>query len=105
MYSGYQRGMCDPYMESTAVNSNIVTSKKSILDYLGYFAGTQDLEVVSEFDTVRARHICRGYKKEIVLLNKDIIPVPTSNGNICVEVFFCPRCRKLLVNSQSLEFY
>lgn len=79
-------------------------TKKDILSYLQNYSGAIEMEQVSEFDTVKTRHICKGYK-EIVLLDKQIIQVPTSNGFVGVEVFFCPRCRKLLINSQSLEVY
>lgn len=100
-YNGYGYG----YGYNDMGRSNgIAVSKTQILDYLRNFAGTPNVEVVSDFDTQQARHICEG-TKEIVLLNKDVIPVPTSNGSLGVEVFFCPRCRKLLVNSGSLEVY
>lgn len=78
------------------------TTKKDILEYVKNFACPSEVEQVSEFDTIKTRHICRGFK-EIVLLDKQSIQVPTSNGAVNVEVFFCPRCRKLLINSQSLE--
>lgn len=80
------------------------TTKKDILNYLQNMIQPSDSEQVVEFDTVKTRHICQGYK-EIVLLDKQIVQVPTTNGIICVEVFFCPRCRKLLINSQSLDVY
>ena len=80
------------------------TTKKDILTYVQNYARPSEVEQVESFDTVKTRHICRGFK-EIVLLDKQVIQVPTTNGYIGVEVFFCPRCRKLLINSQSLEVY
>lgn len=80
------------------------TTKKDILAYLQNYTCASEVEQVVSFDTPRARHICRGCK-EIVLLDKQVIPVATSSGGIGVEVFFCVRCRKLLINSQSLEVY
>lgn len=79
-------------------------TKKDILNYVKNFVCPSEVETVSEFDTVRTRHICRGVK-DIVLLAKQVIQVPTTSGVIGVEVFFCPRCRKLLINSQTLELY
>lgn len=78
------------------------TTKKDILTYIQNYVRPSEVEQVAEFDTIKTRHICRGFK-EIVLLDKQTVQVPTSSGVVGVEVFFCPRCRKLLINSQSLE--
>ena len=119
MYEGYvqniPRNMGVPYnvvppqmgvMQNPAMygQRQRATTKKDILTYLQNMIQPRDVEQVVEFDTVKTRHICEGYK-EIVLLDKQIVQVPTTNGIICVEVFFCPRCRKLLINSQSLDVY
>lgn len=101
MNTGHIGAYQDPIM--SGYRQKAVT-KKDILYYLQNMMQPREVEQVVEFDTGRTRHICTGYK-EIVLLDKQIIQVPTGNGVVCVEVFFCPRCRKLLVNSQSLEVY
>lgn len=89
-------------MYSQPMQHQRATTKKDILSYIQNFACPSEVEQVAEFDTIKTRHICRGFK-EIVLLDKQTIQVPTTSGVIGVEVFFCPRCRKLLINSQSLE--
>lgn len=91
-------------------NPNMVLSyggrsvtKKDIITYLRRAFMSNEYETVSDFETQRTRHICKGQKK-IVLLEKQLVGVPispTSTANI--EVFFCQNCRKLLINSQSLE--
>ena len=95
IFSG-QMGMCQQQGYQRA------TTKKDILGYIQSYICPSEMEQVTEFDTKRTRHICKGIKG-IVLLDKQVIQVPANSGFVCVEVFFCPRCRKLLVNSQSLE--
>ena len=88
-----------------AANENyggISPTKQSIKNYLAMYFNCSDMELVEGFDTLRTRHICQG-SNQIVLLNKFCIPVPTSRGMIAVETFFCQRCRKLIVNKESLE--
>lgn len=80
----------------------ISSTKRSITDYLILYSGCSDIETVDYFDTVRTRHICNGIK-QIVLLDQTIIPVPTNKGVINVGVFFCNRCRKLIVDKSSME--
>ena len=82
----------------------ISPTKKSIQDYVCLTTGCSSYEVVEEFETSMTRHICPG-SKVIKLLNKAVIPVPTSRGMINVEVFFCPMCKKLIINKASMEVY
>lgn len=82
--------------------NGVSPTKKSIKDYLCLSSGCTDAVLVDEFETMRARHICRG-SCFIQLLDKQIVPVPTSQGVVNVEVFFCPRCGKLIINNSSLE--
>lgn len=82
----------------------ISPTKQSIKDYVCLMANCSSVDMVDEFDTLKARHICQG-SKVISLLSKDFIPVPTTKGMINVEVFFCPMCRKLIINKASMEVY
>lgn len=77
-------------------------TKKSIKDYLCLYSGCTDVVLIDDFETVRARHICKG-SCFIQLLDKQVVPVPTSQGIVNVEVFFCSRCGKLIINNSSLE--
>lgn len=98
----YYNGMGIPV--NGGYRSSGAVTKKDILAYLQGMLCPSECETVGSFDTRRTRHICNGIK-EIVLLDVQSVPVPTPRGVISVEVFFCPRCRKLLINSQSLEVY
>ena len=80
----------------------ISPTKQSIKNYLMMYSGCNEMEVAESFDTIRTRHICLG-SKEIIILDKTFVPVPTNRGIINVEVFFCPRCRKLIINNESME--
>lgn len=79
----------------------ISPTQQSIKDYVCLASGCNSVEVVDEFETLRARHICQGTKL-IQVLNKTFIPVPTTKGMVNVEVFFCPVCRKLIINKSSM---
>ena len=115
MIEGQQPGMGNPYgmpgmqqgmgLQGMEMQGRNHTTKREILEYIKMFAGTQDLEQVDSFETLRARHICAG-TNIIKILDKNVIEVPLNQGgSILVETFFCPMCRKILVNKQSLEFY
>lgn len=99
-----QQGMCPQQgvYQQRPIQHQRATTKKDILSYIQNLVCPSEVEQISEFDTIKTRHICKGFK-EIVLLDKQVVNVPTSSGSVGVEVFFCPRCRKLLINSQSLE--
>lgn len=78
-------------------------TKKDLLRYITWYSGCSEYEVVSDFDSQKARHICKG-KKSISLLDKQMIGIPINvNSTVWVEIFYCPYCRKLLINGQSLE--
>lgn len=77
------------------------TKKKDVINYLQYQSNASVIEQVDEFETANARHICSG-TKEIKILPKGVVNVPTTEGNIAVEYFLCPYCRLLLVNKGSL---
>ena len=76
-------------------------SRKAIMDFLGYMFGASSVVMVDsdegEFKGV-ARHVCFD-GKGIMLLNKRVINV---DYGINAEVFFCDRCRKLIVCKDSI---
>ena len=78
------------------------TTRKDVLAYLQQMSGASEIVQVNEFETMRTRHICKG-SKQIILLDKGIVQVPTSNGILNVEYFLCPKCKKLILNKSSLE--
>lgn len=73
------------------------TKKKDVLAYLQYLSNATCIEQVDEFETPNARHICQG-TKDIKILPKGVVNVPTTEGNLPVEYFLCQSCRLLLVN-------
>lgn len=83
-------------------NMGISPTKQSIKDYVCLSTNCTSVEMVDEFETVRARHICLG-TRVIKLLDKIYVPVPTTKGMLNVEVFLCPICRKLIINKSSME--
>lgn len=80
----------------------ISPTKQSIRDYIRLFTNCSHDEMVDEFSTLRTRHICSG-SKNIIVLDKSVIPVLTTKGMVNVEVFLCPKCRKLLLSKESME--
>lgn len=80
----------------------ISPTQKSMKDYICLSTNCSSVEMVDEFDTLRTRHICPN-QKYINLLDKSYVPVPTSKGMVNVEIFFCPICRKLIINKSSME--
>ena len=94
-------------MYDSAMNnmmSGIAPTQQSIKDYICLSTNCTSVEMISEFYTMKARHICPN-SHMIVLLEKSFIPVPTSKGIVNVEIFLCPRCGKLMINKTSLEVY
>lgn len=81
----------------------ISPTKKSIQEYISLYSNCSDMELVECFDTLRTRHICKGIK-QIVILDQSTIPVQTTKGLINVSVFFCGRCRKIIIDKSSMEF-
>lgn len=80
-------------------------TKRDIIEILRYNYGASDVVQVDDFDSERARHVCQG-GTQILLLDKTVQPMQVSDfETIQVEVFFCPQCRKLIVNKSSLDFY
>jgi hypothetical protein len=82
----------------------ISPTKQSIKNYLCMASNCMTAESVGEFDTLKARHICKG-SNMIVLLDKAIIPVPTTRGMINAEVFYCLNCGKLIINDSSITVF
>ena len=80
----------------------ISPTKQSIKNYIAMYSNCSDIEMVDSFETLKARHVCPGTNM-VILLDKMYIPVPTSRGMVNVETFFCQRCRKLIVNKESME--
>ena len=78
------------------------TTRKDIMLYLQRESGCMDIQLVDDFESSVARHICRGVKG-IKVLQKYVVNVPTSEGYLAVEYFICPSCRRLIVNKSCLE--
>lgn len=82
-------------------------TRASVTEWLRQYFNPRELIVVDAFETEKARHICPGTKK-IVLLDKNVCSVPIMeegmDSRVDVEVFWCPLCAELIVNKQSLEF-
>lgn len=74
---------------------------KSIKDYICLYTNCSTVDVVDEFDTLKTRHICPN-SNVIVLLDKMTVPVPTVKGIVNAEIFFCPVCRKTIINKSSI---
>lgn len=77
-------------------------TKKDLENYIAGSLGASEVIKVDDFETLRTRHICKG-TTNIQILEKRIFNVPTDYGMIGVETIFCPCCRKLLINKESLE--
>lgn len=82
----------------------ISPTKQAIKDYISLAMGSNLIEVVDEFDTLRTRHICLG-NNVISILEQRIIPVPTTKGMINVSIFYCGCCGKVIINKSSMEVY
>lgn len=97
-YEGY-----DPYggygMEPPRYHK---TTRKDIMMYLQQWSGCSDIQLVDDFESPVARHVCRGVKG-IKVLQKYVVNVPTSEGYLSVEYFICQACRRLIVNKSCLE--
>lgn len=79
-------------------------TKKFIVEILTNMYNAQEVVQVDDFDSLRQRHICAG-TKVITLLDKITVPVETNEGIVYAEVFFCPRCGKLIINKSSIEIF
>lgn len=79
-----------------------VVTQKMIVDYIGITLNAMELAKADEFSHPNTRHISPG-TKEIKILQKQMFTVPTINGDYVVEIFWCPNCGKLIVNSNSLQ--
>ena len=78
-------------------------TKKEIMDCLIASTGANEVIKVDEFETLQTRHICQGTHC-IQVLQKSIFPVQMAGGTLGVEYFFCPNCRKLIVNKSSMDY-
>lgn len=86
------------------MQSTIPHTKKAIAEYIiaTYLGGyCSEVVWVDEFETLKARHVCRG-TPGVKLLDRNMVTVPTRAGNISIEAYFCPTCRKLLLGSHCL---
>ena len=77
-------------------------NRRSIVDYINFCLQASECVSADEFEVARTRHICKG-TKQIILLDKEVVPVYTDRGIVNVEVFFCPRCRKLIINNSCFD--
>lgn len=77
-------------------------SRKEIVDYICAMLGTGNVVLLDEFETDKARHICRG-GKDIVIMSREYMDVALPDGNyITAEYYLCRSCGKLLLNKNSL---
>lgn len=79
-------------------------TKKAISEFIvSYYLRGMCSEVVwvDSFESFRTRHICNG-SNIVTMLDKQVVTVPTNQGNIPVESIFCPNCRKLILNGASI---
>lgn len=78
-------------------------TKQDLVNYIVQNLGASDVVKCDEFETPKTRHICPG-TKQILILNQDVFNVPTPQGLVPVGVFFCPNCRKLWIDKNTLDF-
>lgn len=77
-------------------------TKKMLLDFMIANLGAQEVVQVDEFETLLTRHICMG-STVIQLLQTTTYTIPTVNGPVTAQIVWCPNCRKLIVNRNSLD--
>ena len=90
--------------DNLQMQSMIPHTKKAIAEFIiaTYLGGyCSEVVWVDEFETPKARHVCKGVAG-VKLLDRQAVMVPTRAGNISVEVYYCPVCRKLLLGSHCL---
>lgn len=98
----YQNG-CNGYNQGyNGYGATRAVTKKMLLDTIVSFYGACDVVQVDEFETNYTRHICLGGSK-IQILNVIHFNVPTERGPVIVDIFYCPNCKKLIVNKSSLD--
>lgn len=96
-----QQMMNNQFYGNYSTGSMSVT-RKMLLDYMSSYLGACEVITVDDFGTPNTRHICRGTAK-IKVLSKINFNIPTPKGIVCAEIFWCPNCRKLIVNRNSLD--
>ena len=89
-------------MYDMGMEMGISPTRAAIRDYVCMCCNAKDVDIADDFDTVLARHICVG-SKNIVLLNRTYVPVPTTKGVLNVELFLCQKCRKVILNKSTME--
>lgn len=78
-------------------------SKQDILNFIRMNMQTQDIVQVETFENVVQRHICPMGKK-IEVLKELVYPLQADVGRIInIKYFYCPKCRKCIVNKESIE--
>ena len=77
-------------------------TKKSLVEYLTMCFNASEVVQVDDFESLRQRHICGG-SRQIILLDKTTQQIDTPEGVVYAEVFFCPNCRKLIINKSSID--
>lgn len=78
-------------------------TKQDLVNFIVQNLQASEVVRCDEFETAMTRHICPG-TKNIVLLKSDTFNVPTPNGIVPVRVIFCPNCRKLWIDKNTLDF-
>lgn len=78
-------------------------TKQDLVNFIMQDLNASEVVKCDEFETMRTRHICPG-TKQIRLLEKNVYNVPTPSGLVPVGVIFCPNCRKLWIDKNTLDF-
>lgn len=86
---------------------NRIPTKKDIIDMLCMNFGVSELVKVDEFESTNTRHICNGIPEiNILPVMTYTITVPTKMGDVGIvspRYVFCPRCRKMILDRNSIE--
>lgn len=99
---GFPQGYNPNYMQGNQTQRKL--TKKDIIDTICGALGTNNYVIAEEFETPRTRHICEG-GKQIIILDKQTSPLNTGSSILNIEYIFCPHCKKLILNRNSLSTY
>lgn len=100
MYNNYNGGYDynQPYPQQNVHK----TTKKDILQFILQSTQASEIVQVDDFESSVAKHICSG-GNSIQQLQKFTYSLQTESGIVNIEYFFCNRCRKCIVDKNSIE--
>lgn len=101
-YDNFNMGNNSMYGQRKYNGGKRALTRKYLLEYITNFYGASSVVQVNEFETNYARHICQG-TTDIKVLQPIPFTIPTENGNVVANIFFCENCRKLIVDRSSIE--